>query len=60
MTEKVIRLGKIRKARARQTDRRTADANAVAFGRTKAEKARDKAETGRAARDLDGKRRNEP
>ena len=53
--KKVINLNKARKARARADKRARADANAVAFGRTKAEKAAAKAETSRMARNLDGK-----
>ena len=52
-----VNLNKVRKARARAEDKARADGNAVKFGRTKAEKAKDKAEVARAARDLDGKKR---
>lgn len=50
-----INLNKARKARARSEKKARADANAVRFGLTKAEKERAKAETDRAKRELDGK-----
>jgi hypothetical protein len=49
-----INLNKARKARAKAEKRAKADANVVKFGRTRAEKARDKAEAAKAKRDLDG------
>ena len=52
-----INLNKARKARARKDARAQADANAVAFGRTKAEKVADKAEAARGAAKLDGAKR---
>jgi len=52
-----INLNKARKARAKAGKRTEADANAVKFGRTKAEKARDKADAEKAKRDLDGHER---
>lgn len=55
MSDGPINLNKARKARARVAKRAQADANAVAFGRTKAEKAADRGEASRMARDLDGK-----
>lgn len=54
---KVASLSKARKARARDEKRAAADANAVKYGRTGAEKAADKARADKAARDLDGKKR---
>jgi hypothetical protein len=54
---KVVSLSKARKSRARQAARKEADANAVKFGRNKAEKARDRAEAKQSASDLDGHRR---
>jgi hypothetical protein len=54
---KVVSLNKARKAKARAEDRAQADANAVKFGRTKAEKARDAAEAVQAAVRLDGLKR---
>lgn len=52
-----INLNKARKARAKSGKRAQADANAVKFGRTKAEKARDRIEAEKAKRDLDGHER---
>lgn len=54
---KVVNLNKARKARARDAARKHADANAVKFGRTKAEKAQDRADADKASRDLDGHKR---
>ena len=50
-----INLNKVRKARARAEKKARADANAVTFGLTKAEKDRAKRENSRSARELDGK-----
>ena len=52
-----INLNRARKAREKVKKRAEADKNAVKFGRTKAEKNRDRAAAEKAARDLDGKRR---
>ena len=52
-----INLGKVRKARARADKKARADENAVKFGRTKAEKQIARARAEKAARDLDGKKR---
>ena len=52
-----INLNKVRKDRARADKKVRADRNAVAFGRTKAEKAADKAAKEKANRDHDGHRR---
>jgi Domain of unknown function (DUF4169) len=52
----VVNLNKARKAKTRQTDRTKADANAVKFGRSKADKALEAARAAKAARDLDGHR----
>ena len=52
-----VNLGKARKARERAEKKARADANAVKFGRTKAEKALDKARGEKAARDLDQHRK---
>ncbi len=57
MTGKIVNLNKARKARVRADARKQADENAVKFGRTKAEKAADKATSDKASRDLDGKKR---
>ncbi len=54
---KIVNLNKARKSRARDAARKQADANAVKFGRTKAEKTRDRAEAEKASRDLDGQKR---
>ena len=48
-----INLNKARKAKARRDARKQADENAVKFGRTKAEKARDRSDADRATRELD-------
>lgn len=53
-----INLNKARKARARADTKVRADRNAVKFGRTKAEKERDRAEAEAAARSLDDKKRD--
>lgn len=54
---KPVSLSKVRKARAKAEARARADENAVKFGRSKARKTSDKARADKAARDLDGKRR---
>ncbi len=50
-----INLNKVRKARAQHAKRVQADANAVAFGRTRAQRHQDEADQQRAQTDLDGK-----
>ncbi len=58
MTEsKIVSLNKVRKARTRSDRKARADENAVKFGRTKAEKSREKTEADKTARDLDGHKR---
>lgn len=52
-----VNLNRVRKEKAREERKAQADANAAKFGRTKAEKSRDKAETDKAARHLDGHKR---
>lgn len=52
----IINLRRARKARARADAQMTADANRSKFGRSKAEKASDGAETTRRAKLLDGAR----
>ncbi|WP_199285992.1 DUF4169 family protein [Phenylobacterium parvum] len=52
----LVSLSKARKARAKAADKAQAAENRVAFGRTKAEKARAQADASRTARHLDGKR----
>ena len=53
----VVNLNKLRKAKARDQDRASADANAAKFGLTKAQKALAAAKAEKAARDLDGAKR---
>jgi hypothetical protein len=53
----VVNLARVRKAAAKQADRQQADANAVKFGRTKAERALEQARADKANRDLDGAKR---
>ena len=50
----VVNLNRARKARARAEARTIADANRAKFGRTKAEKVRDRIEKDRAEALLDG------
>ncbi len=57
MTGKIVNLNKARKQRQHDAKRKTADQNAVKFGRSKAEKAKDRAEAEKAARDHDGHKR---
>ena len=54
---KVVNLNKARKARAKADERASADENAVKFGRTKAEKQAERQRAEKAARDLDGHKR---
>jgi hypothetical protein len=54
----IINLRTARKARARADAAMTADANRAKFGRSKAEKASNDAETARRAKLLDGARRD--
>jgi hypothetical protein len=49
-----VSLSKVRKARAKSERRAQADANAVKFGRTKAERELDQANAARTHRQLDG------
>ncbi len=57
MSGKPVNLNRARKERMRAEAKRQADANAVKFGRTKAEKRLDEARTDEAARKLDQHRR---
>ena len=57
MTEKPISLNQRRKARDRADAKRQADANAVKFGRSKAERGRDEAENTRAVDFLEAHRK---
>ena len=50
----VVNLNKARKAKARVDERAAADANRAKFGRTKAEKDREKIDRTRAGKLLDG------
>jgi hypothetical protein len=50
----LINLNKARKAKARGAARATSEANRAKFGRTKAEKERDKLDKARADRLVDG------
>lgn len=59
MTGKVVNLRQARKARSRAEDRARGDENAARHGRSKAEKERDAAEAAKAARHLDGHKRDE-
>ena len=53
----IVNLNRARKAKARGEAERTAAANRIAHGRTKAEKQAAKAEAERRARELDGVKR---
>lgn len=55
----VVNLRAARKAKARAAHESEAQANRAKFGRTRAEKARDKIEAERAERVLDGAKRDE-
>ncbi|MGB3406925.1 MAG: DUF4169 family protein [Jannaschia sp.] len=54
---KIVSLSRARKDRARDARKQQGDQNAARFGRTKAEKLRDAAEAAKAARDLEGHRK---
>lgn len=54
-----INLNRFRKQQARVKKRAQAEENAVKFGRTKAEKQREKTEAERASRHIDGHKRDE-
>ncbi|MDX8348858.1 DUF4169 family protein [Cognatiyoonia sp. IB215446] len=56
---KPINLNQARKARAKMRAKAQADQNAIRFGRSKAEKQRDKAEVERANKRLDLLKRDE-
>ncbi|WP_294256803.1 DUF4169 family protein [uncultured Sphingomonas sp.] len=56
----ILNLNKARKARAKANAQAEAEANRARFGRTKAEKARDAAETERKVRTLDQAKRETP
>ncbi len=56
----IVNLRSVRKAKAKAEKANVAQANRAKFGRTKAEKARDKSEAERAARTIDGALREKP
>lgn len=58
MSERVVNLNRFRKAKRRADKQATAAANRVKFGRTKAEKAQDAAETGKHRDTVDGARKD--
>ncbi|MDP1028632.1 DUF4169 family protein [Sphingomonas sp. KR1UV-12] len=55
----IVNLNRARKAKRRADDAAQAEANRAAFGRTKAEKVADAAETARREALLDGAKREE-
>ena len=57
MSARPVNLNRVRKEKDLAEKRARADANAVTFGRTKARKARDEAEAGKAASRLDAHKR---
>ena len=57
MTGAPVNLSRFRKERAREEARAKADANAARFGRTREERALEQARAEKAARELDGHRR---
>jgi hypothetical protein len=59
VTDTPINLNRVRKARARADKARQADANAAAFGRSKAEKGLDAAKADLARTRLDAHRRTD-
>lgn len=58
MSETPINLNRARKDRARAGDKAQADENSVRFGRTKAQKDAERMDAARAARNLDGAKRD--
>jgi len=56
----IVNLNRVRKAKVKTEGRRQAEANRVAFGRTKAAKEADRAAAEKARRDLDGKKIDDP
>jgi len=59
VTDKPVNLNRFRKEKARADKKARADENAVRFGRNKAQKAADKAESDRKIRHLDAHRRDD-
>jgi hypothetical protein len=58
MTAEIVNLRRARKAKARIEREKEAEANRIAFGRTKAEKSATTAERERAEREIEGHRRD--
>jgi len=56
----IVNLSRARKARAKADAKRTAEANRLTFGRTKAERLTTQAERERDAAQLDGHKRDKP
>ncbi|MDX3911211.1 MAG: DUF4169 family protein [Sphingobium sp.] len=56
----IVNLRNVRKARKREEAERTAAENRARFGRTKAQRLTQEAETGRQDRALDGAKREDP
>lgn len=56
----IVNLRAVRKAKAREAQGLAAQANRAKFGRTKGEKLREAQEAERAARLIDGAKRDEP
>tara|TARA_R110002020_G_scaffold36409_14_gene109419 strand:+ start:4541 stop:4723 length:183 start_codon:yes stop_codon:yes gene_type:complete len=59
VSDRPVNLNRFRKEKARADKKARADENSVKFGRTKAEKARDKREADRTVRSLDAHRRDD-
>lgn len=57
MSGKIVNLRQVRKRKARAADAKTGDANAARFGVSKAEREARAKENAKAARDLDGHKR---
>lgn len=55
-----VNLNRARKEKARAEKKARADENVVRFGRTKAERVLEEARARKAARELDGAKREEP
>ena len=55
----VVNLARMKKQAARKAARAVADGNAAKFGRTKAERDLEAAQTEKAVRELDGHRRDQ-
>ncbi|WBU59441.1 DUF4169 family protein [Paracoccus albus] len=55
----ITNLNRFRKQKAREDARQQADANAAKHGRTKAQKLAEKADKDRAAKNLDGVKRDD-